>query len=432
MDTRSCSLPSNVVAAVSVSTHRERGPPGARVNPAKASAYIIFILVKNGRSIIVQSEHIPGPVEKYADIWDSLTYDKILAYTREHERLLSDRLSLIASLIDTIDIRMCQYAFLVSDNQQLRLVGQSSFDISPITVPAGWLSLVRESDIEIIEWMDDRAHCIWNGRQVDVYLTCSYTHRWWVQQIITIAHLFDKFKIDIIYEPLALVSRGSKIIGIVMARVEGRLVEMRDRSLVYGAFSQLQAANIVFESPVTAHCLLVHNGKLRFTYCLHSFVQYAPDDKRKEHYIESTWKALGRLFNKLPQQDNARIVDVNKWSYKPILLNYLPSPELILRLTFKYYLKGKQDTEKNTKNAARREKNVQSVKTTKLDRNRSRKYILPPKSRLTSIHTAVRSRTIQRAHFSSPTDTQMDTIPLAAQTGWQDSSFEESHFERRV
>lgn len=50
--------------------------------------------------------------------------------------------------------------------------------------------------------------------------------------MIMIIHLMEKLKIDITYEPLAIVLRGAEILGLVMARVEGRLLEMRDRSLV--------------------------------------------------------------------------------------------------------------------------------------------------------------------------------------------------------
>ncbi|KAJ4470252.1 hypothetical protein J3R30DRAFT_3712131 [Lentinula aciculospora] len=124
-----------------------------------------------------------------------------------------------------------------------------------------------------------------------------------------------------------------------MARVEGRILEMGDRALVYDAFSKLHKANIVFESPVSVHCLLVHRGELRFTHCIHSLVRHDTADKGKERYETSTWEALDELFIGLPQVDKHCIVDVNKCWFKPTLLNYTPSPEPILfRLIYGSYL----------------------------------------------------------------------------------------------
>ena len=139
---------------------------------------------------------------------------------------------------------------LVSDAQQTRLVTQSSDAIPPLTAPLGWLPRIQESDLYVCQWLHDRVHCIWNGRQVGEYTTTpillfsksqfhrgfftpfSIANRWRVQQMITITHLLERLKINITYEPLAIVVRGVEVLGLVMARVEGRLLEMRDRSLV--------------------------------------------------------------------------------------------------------------------------------------------------------------------------------------------------------
>ncbi|KAJ4491026.1 hypothetical protein C8R41DRAFT_376869 [Lentinula lateritia] len=111
-----------------------------------------------------------------------------------------------------------------------------------------WLPRIQESDLYVCQWLHDRVHCIWNGRQVDFFTPLSIANRWRVQQMITITHLLERLKINITYEPLAIVVRGAEVLGLVMARVEGRLLEMRDRSLAHNTLAKLHEANIMFES----------------------------------------------------------------------------------------------------------------------------------------------------------------------------------------
>ncbi|KAH7872470.1 uncharacterized protein C8R40DRAFT_484984 [Lentinula edodes] len=225
MDPRHCSIPPNVVAAVNISGVIERGPPGARLPFADCSRYTNFILVKNGHLLIVQSEDIPS-----SEAWRTMAYEDAVADFQAREARISQRLSVVASLIDTIDFNKSQFVVLVSDAQQTRLVTQCSDTIPPLTAPSGWLPRVQESDLYVCQWSGDRVYCIWNDQQVDVFMSFSVANRWRVQQMITITHLLERLKINITYEPLAIVVRGAEVLGLVMARVEGRLLEMRDRS----------------------------------------------------------------------------------------------------------------------------------------------------------------------------------------------------------
>ncbi|KAJ3881420.1 hypothetical protein F5051DRAFT_449977 [Lentinula edodes] len=242
----------------------------------------------------------------------AIDIEDMIANIRTREALLSQRLSVVASLIDTIDFDKSQFAVLVSDAQQTRLVTQPSDDIPPLTAPLGWLPRVQESDLYVCEWSYDKVHCIWNGRQVDFFTTFSIVDRWRVQQMITITHLLEELKINITYEPLAIVVRGTEILGLIMARVTGRFLEMRDRSLVYSTFAQLHEANIMLETRPSAECFLIHQGKLCLTQCVPCLVQYEPGDKVRDRLEAGSWQALDELFDKLPQLDTSLIGDVNK------------------------------------------------------------------------------------------------------------------------
>ncbi|KAH7872471.1 uncharacterized protein C8R40DRAFT_1173563 [Lentinula edodes] len=347
MDPRLCSIPQNVVAATDITAVVERGPPGARLPVAERSNYTIVVLVKNGRLLIVQTEDIPS-----SDEWRTMSYDDVMADCRAYEALLSQRLSVVASLLDTIEFEKSQFAILVSDAQQSRLVAQPLDDIPPLIAPLGWLPRVQESDLLVVQWLDDRVHCIWNDQQVDFFTTFAIPNRWRLQQMITITHLLEKSKIHITYEPLAIVLRGAEVSGLIMARVEGRLLEMRDRSLesslhrfrvflshhleqVYSTFTQLHESNIMFEIEPFMDCLLVHKGNLCLTQCVHCLVQYEPGDRERDRLEARSWRALDKLFDDLPQVDRSLVVDMNRCWRKPTLLNYVPNPEpLIFRIIY--------------------------------------------------------------------------------------------------
>ncbi|KAJ3903489.1 hypothetical protein F5879DRAFT_990082 [Lentinula edodes] len=323
MDPRHCSIPQNVVAAVNITGVIDRGPPGARLPYTKCSNYTVIVLVKNGRLLLVQSEDIPA-----SDAWRTMSYDDAMADHRAHEARLSQRLSIVASVIDTIEFEKSQFAVLVSDAQQTRLVMQPAENIPPLTAPLGWLPRIQESDLYVCQWLHDRFHR-------DFFTPFSIANRWRVQQMIMIIHLMEKLKIDITYEPLAIVLRGAEILGLVMARVEGRLLEMRDRSLVHGTLAKLHEANIMFESGFGMDDFLVHKSKLRITQCVESLVQYLPGDKERDRLEARSWQHLGNLFDELPRLDTSLIVDVNRSLYKPTLLNYISAPEpLIFRIIY--------------------------------------------------------------------------------------------------
>ena len=62
----------------------------------KSKQYIVCILVKNGRSLIVQSEDIPPTPP---EIWEKMDYDDKIRDLYRFENLLSHRVSLIVRLV---------------------------------------------------------------------------------------------------------------------------------------------------------------------------------------------------------------------------------------------------------------------------------------------------------------------------------------------
>ncbi|KAJ3913490.1 hypothetical protein F5877DRAFT_83741 [Lentinula edodes] len=287
-----------------------------------------------------------------------MAYEDAVADFQAREARISQRLSVVASLIDTIDFDKSQFVVLVSDAQQTRLVTQSSDAIPPLTAPLGWLPRVQESDLYACQWSDDRVHCIWNGRQVDFFTPLSIANRWRVQQMITITHLLEKLRINITYEPLAIVVRGAEILGLIMARVEGRLLEMRDRSLAHSTLAKLHEANIMFESGLCMDDFLVHKGKLCLVRCVHTLVQYDLGDKERDWLEARAWQMLDVIFDELPQLDKSSVFGINQYWYKPILLNYVSAPEpLIYRIPQWTDLSAER-----YQNSERKKKNTHSTK----------------------------------------------------------------------
>ncbi|KAF9074385.1 hypothetical protein BDP27DRAFT_1416268 [Rhodocollybia butyracea] len=321
MDSRYCSsIPQNVIAAIDVRPIGDLGPPGSS---RPRFDYIVSAFVKNGHLLIVQSEDIPSLVSD--DVFWASSYDEKPRLLRDDTALLSERLSVIASYVDTIDFEKVQYAILVPDGSSQRLVGQLSEEIPPFSAPFGWLPRVQESDVQVIQWMSlMRLRCLWNGRQVEVFLPDSFSRRWMIQQVINVVYLFGQRSIDITFEPLALVVRGTEIIGLMMAKTEGRFVELRDRALVYDTFAKLHKANIVYDGGISTTGLMIQNNKLRFTQCMHMFVA---DDAITSDMRQRNWQDLDKLFEDIPGQNELLLLDPSKLYTRPTLLGYIPDPE---------------------------------------------------------------------------------------------------------
>ncbi|KIK66244.1 hypothetical protein GYMLUDRAFT_929197 [Collybiopsis luxurians FD-317 M1] len=221
MDCQFCSIPWNVVAAVNLSAITSVDRSGRQTNN------FVCVLVKNGRSLIVQSEGISFQGQEE---YQSLSYEERIRVTNAETALQVERLRLIASIIDTIDFRKYRFAFL-DISSPLRLVGYSGKE--KLAVPSQvWLRRVPESDLQVVQWTRDRARCVWNGQQVEFFTAFNFSQRRRPEQIIKMLYQFERLGLDITAKPLAFVTREGEIIGIILEKVEGRLVEMRDCTLV--------------------------------------------------------------------------------------------------------------------------------------------------------------------------------------------------------
>ncbi|KAE9383364.1 hypothetical protein BT96DRAFT_1009292 [Gymnopus androsaceus JB14] len=88
----------------------------------------------------------------------------------------------------------------------------------------------------------------------------------------------------------------------------------------------MHEANIVYQNFIGPDFVLIHNSKLRFTQCIHSFVHYTGNDEDRLRWENTNWEDLDQLFKIIPR-DNDFPIHVATHGRKPTLLNYISSPE---------------------------------------------------------------------------------------------------------
>ncbi|KAG5653542.1 hypothetical protein H0H81_012351 [Sphagnurus paluster] len=110
--------------------------------------------------------------------------------------------------------------------------------------------------------------------------------------------------LDVTYQVLGhLVENDGTIVGLVSEAQVGRLLQYRDRSLIYEALSRVQQRGLVFCGAAEFKNIHIMNGKVRFINL--ASIWYFPDeDLRKEHGDERHWFTMENWFPALKSQQN--------------------------------------------------------------------------------------------------------------------------------
>ncbi|KAK7045368.1 hypothetical protein VNI00_007617 [Paramarasmius palmivorus] len=144
--------------------------------------------------------------------------------------------------------------------------------------------------------------------------------------------------LDLTFHAYGHLTRDGRIIGLVFEQIEGRMVDYRDRSLVYEAYHTLKRHNITIAPDALGDIyrdLVVVNGKLRFF--PESLVSLIPRGPRNvsnsdnsappsESLLETAFKKLS-LF-----PDGNPVIPHQLDHHEPLYLAQIPSPSALLRM----------------------------------------------------------------------------------------------------
>ena len=128
--------------------------------------------------------------------------------------------------------------------------------------------------------------------------------------------------LNITYAVLAhVINSDGSVIGVVTEPEVGRLVQARDRRIVYEAISQLQNRNLIY---CGIHCSKIHilDDKVRLSNL--ASISYVLDPIRLEKMAkERHWQALDKLFDSLDPNDEVPKLAPER-GLKPIAYQFLP------------------------------------------------------------------------------------------------------------
>jgi len=143
-----------------------------------------------------------------------------------------------------------------------------------------------------------------------------------------------------------VVDKEGTVVGLVFEAYVGRLMQFRDRALVYDAFSKVQQRGLIFfgaDEFTNTHIL---NGKVRLTNL--ASIWHFPDEKlRKKHGEIRHWSPLESWFPALKAQNDhtPRPVYQRLWDHNVQLLPHI-SPDCPLLAWFTLDLPSNEDQAK--------------------------------------------------------------------------------------
>ncbi|KAF5383897.1 hypothetical protein D9757_007386 [Collybiopsis confluens] len=232
-----------------------------------------YRILQGGHVTIVQ-----GPIRHHTTITD----DGEERYFKDADQNQEEVL-IIQSLLDTVQLASIPWAYLHCDKKSgcYRLTPGKRPSLSKwrSNMPV-WLPLVPEEDLDLIRFFGFcNVHAEWNGREVEV--TIGWEDAAYEEVVRATRFLYEARRLDITFEPLAHVTREGNIVGIVVEKHRGRTLEYRDLSLVYEAFTRMQANNLYMqldmdaEEPPRPYMFVVCDRKFRImTDCLPSFHRF--------------------------------------------------------------------------------------------------------------------------------------------------------------
>jgi hypothetical protein len=216
-----------------------------------------------------------------------------------------------------------------------------------------WAPLIEEKDIIYTRWfLVDVRTGYWKGREVGRahfrlftdqhgFTRCAtdvivgYEDHYLKRVDATMKGYRALQGFDLTYPVLAhVISSDGSVIGIVTEPEVGRLVQYRDRTLVYQAIAQLQQHHLIFNG---LHYSKIHilDGKVRLSNV--ASIAYIEDPiELKEEAEERHWGPLKRLFEFLDPGDEVFLLSLERVSRQATLklLPDHPSPERPLFVRF--------------------------------------------------------------------------------------------------
>jgi hypothetical protein len=250
-----------------------------------------YVLLKDEQLLVVQAtpcyEHF-----FLSTIFDEATWEYL---SREHEY----GIEIIQSLLNVVEFGRSNWSYLVNYGGTYRLI-YKDVPVRHLSCPT-WATLVDEGDVQITQWVSgEQRHGLWRGREVDLLVA------WGEEYALSIENNTRGHRLllglDLTFEVLGHILRDGRVVGLMTEPAYGRLMDFRDRSLVYEAIAKLQKHGILYKECHHAPNIMISDGKVRFLQTVH-MRRLPPVELAKEAEYWH-WKTLEDSFNEIGDRPN--------------------------------------------------------------------------------------------------------------------------------
>ncbi|KAG6889683.1 hypothetical protein C0995_015431 [Termitomyces sp. Mi166 len=291
-------IPSGVTAIVS--------------NPRDMSIYALY---RDNQIIVVQ---LPLHPDRNTDPDVENSPELFIAANRRHV----EELEQIQMLLDRIEFNKSNWVYAVKNPKGggYELVHRTRRK-RQLTCNT-WARLISRRDIKFNNyWIAfDIWNGYWNGHEVDCLMAFE---DWSIENLDR--HMWSYLALqglDLTYHVFGhLVEDDGTIVGIVQEAHVGRLMQHRDRSIIYDAYSRMQQRGLIYCAATEFYNTHILNGKVRIP-ALHT-IWYFPDEHTCKKQAELRhWQPLDRWFQKMKEkQDNTPVLCIyREWTTVPQLL----------------------------------------------------------------------------------------------------------------
>ncbi|KAG6827836.1 hypothetical protein H0H92_010296 [Tricholoma furcatifolium] len=314
-------------------------PPGVTAIVSNGRDRSIYVLYKDYQVIVIQ---LPARKDRLLDPNVQITKELLEAGNRRHY----EEVEKIHMLLDRIEFGKSNWVYAVERPKGgLELVHKERRKFS-ITCPT-WARLIPRRDIQFTKfWVGwDTWHGVWNGHEVDCLVAFE---DWELENLERYMRAYTAMqRLDLTYHVYGhLVEDDGTVVGIVQEPHVGRLMQYRDRSIVYDAYARLQHLGLIYCAASEYENTHILNGKVRLP-ALYT-VWWFPDAATcKLEGDLRYWGPLKERFKwlKTCQSDPARQVIYRECESTPELLaRFSPERPLFLSLTTPMFMSEKPGT----------------------------------------------------------------------------------------
>ncbi|KAF8064301.1 hypothetical protein FPV67DRAFT_1629387 [Lyophyllum atratum] len=283
----------------------------------------LYALWKNGEMIVIQAPSLVGPHPEAVPDAEYDEFDKVFLYGLEE----------LQTVIHTIEFGKTNWGYLSRRKGGGYEIMQKRRSLRKLTCRT-WERLISRKEISFTRfWQIDIWNGYWKGQEIDVFM--AYNDRSMYSLDREMWGYLALQGLNLTYQALGhVVDDDGTVVGLAYEAHAGRVLQYRDRSLVYDALARVEQRGLIYCGAQGPQNFTIMNGKVRLTNL--ASIWHVPDEElRRKKGLDRHWNSLETLFPMLKlQQDMPPQPVVQRSMAQNLLLLSRVSPERPIFIRF--------------------------------------------------------------------------------------------------